>query len=80
MGMKSAKITLKSFIAYLLVFIPIQIGTLLLFYHVFHWGVFLSEVLSALLAACPAVWVQVVVKKPSVRVDHVQPISGAIRR
>jgi hypothetical protein len=61
--MKSSKFTLKSFMAFMVVFMPIQIGALLLFYHVFHWGFFLSEVLAALLPAYPALWVQIAVNK-----------------
>jgi hypothetical protein len=61
--MKIARVTLKGFVAYMVVFMLIQPGAMYLFARVWQWNFFLSGFLSATLAAYPAFWARVAVEK-----------------
>jgi len=61
--MKVAKMTLKGFIAHMLVFMLIQPSAMYLFARVLQWNFFLAAFLSAILAAYPALLARVAVEK-----------------
>lgn len=61
--MKTAQWSWKGFTAFMVVFVLIFYGAAYLFLRVLEWNFFLSQLLAALVAACPAFIVSVAVEK-----------------